>query len=126
MGRTVPDDLEKLVSELGPGGPVLRTPPGDPEDHLHDERDRVAEHDNAKGDQDAELVSERRRPDQVALSCTAERHEEMDPKGLPMERRDQPICDPLRGSHAARLTPVTRRLVGEELRTMNQAFTQKI
>ena len=41
VGRSVPDDLEKLASELVTGGPVLQPSPGDQEDHLYEQRDPV-------------------------------------------------------------------------------------
>jgi len=67
MGCQPSDDLEILAEQLGADHPALWLFSGDPEGHLHDQRDRIAEHVSPEGDEEPRLFSKRRGDDQNAL-----------------------------------------------------------
>lgn len=44
MGQKIPDDCGQLEAALGRGDPLLRLSAADPQDDLHDQRDREFAH----------------------------------------------------------------------------------
>ena len=50
--QTHPATSQDLVAQLGASDSGLCLPAGDPEGDLHDQRDRIAAHDTAKGDEE--------------------------------------------------------------------------
>ena len=84
LGRRLRGDRGAVAPALGPLRAVPRLRPGHPQDHLHDQRDRVAELPAPQGHQDPRLVPDRRRRPQDLLP----RHRQHRPP--PRRRARQP------------------------------------
>jgi putative transposase len=66
-----------LGTELAAGDPILRIPRGNPQNHLYDQRGRIAAHDAAKGDEEPGIVPDPGCCYQAAVPRAAERIQEM-------------------------------------------------
>ena len=100
MGRELPGDSPLLASELVEGHPDVWLPGGDQAGGLHDEHDRVFEHDAAEGVEEPVTVPKRRGGVQAALLGVAQHQQEVDNADQELERCDEPVRHPLRWQSA--------------------------
>jgi hypothetical protein len=85
-----------VAAELGAGRADVLLPRRDHVSGLHDEHDRVAEHDAAEGVEEPGSVPERRGGIQAALPGVAQHQPEVDNADQELERRDESVRHPLR------------------------------
>ncbi len=107
MGCHASGGFADLGAQLEPGHSVFRISTRYSESDLYDERDQVAEHDAAQGDEDVRLVSQRGGGVEAAVSGADEGLQEM-VVGAGMARDFEPLPDPLAGPHAGSGTIAAR------------------
>ena len=90
----------ELGAELGAGHLDLLLPGGNPAGDLYDEYHRVLEHDAAQGVEEPSAVPERRGGFQAALPRVEQDQQEVDNAAQELERGDEPVRGPLRGTSA--------------------------
>ena len=89
-------DCAVVAAELVESRPDVLLPGGDQACGLHDEHDRVVEHDVAEGEQEPCAVFERRCGLQADVSGLAQHQQAMDNVDPELERGAQPVRRPLR------------------------------
>jgi hypothetical protein len=98
MGGELPGHRALLAAELVEGRADVRVSCGNPAGDLHDEHDRIAEHDFAQDHEESLLVPERRSGLQANVSSVEEHQQEMDDADQELERGDEPVRHPVRGA----------------------------
>jgi hypothetical protein len=87
-----------VASELVAGGADVRVSCGDQAGDLHDEHDRVVEHDAAEGDEESLAVPERRGGLQADVLGAEEHQQAVDDAYKELERGDEPVRYTVRGA----------------------------
>jgi transposase-like protein len=100
VGGELPGHRPFVALELVAGGADVRLPGGDQAGDLHDEHDRVVEHDLAEGDEESLAVPERRGGLQADVPGAEEHQQEVDNADQELERRDEPVRYFVRGTSA--------------------------
>ena len=88
---SVSDHQPVVEPELGASRCVLCLPDGDPKSDLYDQCHRISEHVIAEDHQDAWIIPDERRGDQVAVLIAAEYQPEVDNADQRMEGSTQPV-----------------------------------
>ena len=88
-----------VAAELDQPGDLLPVPRADPEDHLHDERDRIHQLEHPEGDEETRGFSESGVGPQGRLPGDPERLGELEPFPAGLDRRPQPLRHRVRGQN---------------------------
>jgi hypothetical protein len=100
VGLDLPRHRAVVAAELVAGGAHVRLPGGGQACGLHDEHDRVLEHDVAEGDEEPVAIPERRSGLQADVPGAEEHQQAMDDANQELERGAQSVRDPVRGASA--------------------------
>ncbi len=117
MRPALPVDQRPVAAQLAGRDSVLSVSPGDPQNRLHDQCHRIAEHESAQGHQDARRISVGRCRPESDVSGAEKPGQKMECRAG-LERGPQPLRIGVGSS-----LPTPMRMTNNE--TLTKTFTQK-